>query len=129
MSLAVIHRHVGDPGRTRRLGPYVIEALIDRPEAGAGTVYRVTIAPGQRTAISYHQIAEEYYFVLAGDGVAVLDAREYLLQKGDFLRLPPGTTHGFLAGPDGLEMLDIHAPGCYPDHDTYFVDATPEGFR
>ena len=47
---------------------------------------------------------------------------------GDFLRLPPGTTHGFTAGPDGLDMLDVHTPGCRPDRDVYFVDARPDGF-
>ncbi len=129
MSLGLIHRRSGDPSRTQQLGPYVIEALIDRSETGAGTVYRVRIAPGQRTAVSYHRVAEEYYFVLSGSGVASLDGRDYPLAPGDFLRLPPGTTHGFLAGPDGLELLDIHTPGCYPDHDTYFTDDVPEGFR
>jgi quercetin dioxygenase-like cupin family protein len=125
---AIIHRPSGDPVRTRALGPYAIEALIDRAEEGTGTVYRVRIAAGQKTAISYHRVAEEYYFVLAGAGAAILDGREYPLQTGDFLRLPAGTTHGFAAGPEGLDMLDIHTPGCYPDHDTYFVDEKPEGF-
>jgi mannose-6-phosphate isomerase-like protein (cupin superfamily) len=110
------------------MGPYLIETLIDRTEEGAGTVYRVTVAPNQRTAVSYHRRAEEYYFVLAGGGAAVLNGREYPLESGDFLRLPPGTHHGFLGGPQGLVMLDIHTPGCRPDRDTYFVDATPEGF-
>lgn len=124
-----VHRRSGDPGRTRQLGPYRIEALLDRAEARAGTVYRVHIAAGQRTAVSYHQVAEEYYFVLAGSGTAVLDGREQPLQVGDFLRLPPGTQHGFVAGPQGLDLLDVHTPGCWPDHDTYFTDRPPEGFH
>src|SRR5262245_43197214 len=125
---AIIHRSSGDPHRTRALGPYVIEALVDRKEEGTGTVYRVRIAAGQTTSLSYHRVAEEYYYILAGSGTALLNGRAHSLQSGDFLRLPPGTTHGFTAGPDGLDMLDIHTPGCYPNHDTYFVDAKPEGF-
>jgi mannose-6-phosphate isomerase-like protein (cupin superfamily) len=127
-SLSLIHRRSGDPQRTRQLGPYHVEALLDPHEEGAGTVYRVRIAPGQRTTVSYHRRAEEYYFVLAGSGVAVLDCREHPLTAGDFLRLPPGTTHGFIAGADGLDLLDVHTPGCRPDHDVYFVDARPDGF-
>jgi mannose-6-phosphate isomerase-like protein (cupin superfamily) len=127
-NLSLIHRSSGDPQRTQRLGPYQVEALIDAADEGAGTAYRVRIAAGQRTSISYHRIAEEYYFVLAGGGSALLDGREVSLQPGDFLRLPPGTTHGFSAGPDGLDLLDIHTPGCRPDHDVYFVDRKPEGF-
>jgi quercetin dioxygenase-like cupin family protein len=124
----VIHRRSNDPARTQALGPYRIEPLLDRQEEGAGTVYRVHIAARQTTTISYHRVAEEYYFVLAGSGTALLDGREYRLRAGDFLRLPPGTTHGFTAGEEGLDMLDIHTPGCRPDHDVYFVDAAPEGF-
>lgn len=124
----VIHRGSGDPQRTQQLGPYRIETLIDRVEQGAGTAYRVHIAAHERTTVSYHKLAEEYYFVLAGSGQALLNGQEYPLRPGDFLRLPPGTTHGFTAGPDGLDLLDIHTPGCWPDYDVYFVDARPAGF-
>lgn len=127
-TLSLVHRWSGDPARTQQLGPYRVEALIDPTEEGAGTVYRVHIAPGARTNVSYHRRAEEYYFVLAGSGVAVLDGREVPLAAGDFLRLPPGTTHGFTAGPDGLDLLDVHTPGCRPDRDVYFIDEKPEGF-
>jgi mannose-6-phosphate isomerase-like protein (cupin superfamily) len=126
--LELIHRASGDAGRTEKLGPYEIEALLSPHEEGAGTFYRVRIAPGARTSVSYHRIAEEFYFVIAGGGTAVLDGRVYPLKAGDFLRLPPGTTHGFVAGEQGLDMLDVHVPGCRPDRDVYFVGPTPEGF-
>src|SRR4051794_32322515 len=127
-NLGLIVRRSGGPERGQALGPYHIESLLGRHEEGAGTVYRVRIAPGRRTGISYHRVAEEFYFVLAGGGVALLDGREYPLGAGDFLRLPPGTTHGFVAGANGLDLLDIHVPGCRPDHDVYFVGDVPEGF-
>lgn len=124
----IIHRRSGDPARAEQLGPYRIEPLVDRDEERGGTAYRVHIAAGERTGVSYHRAAEEFYYVLAGGGVAILDGGEYPLRPGDFLRLPPGTTHGFVAGPDGLEMLDVHFPGCRPDRDTYFVGRPPDGF-
>jgi mannose-6-phosphate isomerase-like protein (cupin superfamily) len=127
--LNVIHRRSGDAARTQHLGPYAIEALIDPQEEGAGTAYRVCIEPHRRTSVSYHRVAEEYYFVLAGKGIAILDGKEFPLQAGDFLRLPPGTTHGFFTADEALEMLDLHTPGCRPDRDVYFMDAVPEGFR
>lgn len=125
----IIHRRSGDPSREQKLGPYCIEALLERDETRAGTVYRVRLAPLERTGVSYHAVAEEYYFVLAGGGTAILQGREYPLEPGDFLRLPPGTRHAFVAAAQGLEMLDIHTPGCWPDHDTYFEDGSPPGFR
>jgi mannose-6-phosphate isomerase-like protein (cupin superfamily) len=127
--LALIHRASGDPARTQSLGPYRLESLIDPDEEGEATAYRVTIAAHQRTSVSYHRVAEEMYFVLSGSGTAILNGREHHLASGDFLRLPPGTTHGFATGDEPLEMLNIHTPGSRPDRDVYFVDGPPpDGF-
>ena len=123
----VIHRASGQ--KFEQLGPYGIESLIEPDEEAAGTAYRVRIGPHSRTAISYHKRAEEYYFVLAGAGTALLDGRPVPLRTGDFLRLPPGTTHGFITEAEPLEMLDLHTPGSRPDRDVYFVGDAPEGFR
>jgi quercetin dioxygenase-like cupin family protein len=127
--IELIHRASGDPARAQTLGPYRLESLIDEREEGAATAYRVTIAPHQRTSVSYHRVAEEFYFVLAGNGTAILDGQERRLAAGDFLRLPPGTTHGFVTGEEALEMLNFHTPGSRPDRDVYFIDGPPpEGF-
>jgi mannose-6-phosphate isomerase-like protein (cupin superfamily) len=127
--LQILHRASGQPDNVRNLGPYQIEALIDEEQEGAGTVYRVRIAPHQHTSISFHRVAEEYYYVLSGSGSAILDGRHVALAAGDFLRLPPETRHAFVTGEEGLEMLDIHTPGCRPNRDTYFVDDVPAGFQ
>lgn len=111
-----------------QLGPYGIKSLIAPNETGAFTAYRVSIKPNQTTSVSYHKVSEEIYYVISGRGVAVLDGVEFFLQAGDFLRLPPGTTHGFRTEAEGLEMLDMHAPGSRPDYDVYFVGQAPPGF-
>jgi quercetin dioxygenase-like cupin family protein len=120
----IICRSSGKPERTEQLGPYCIEPLIERAEENSGTVYRVRLGPNQRSSTSYHRVAEEYYYVLAGSGRAVLNGREHQVNAGDFLRLPPGTRHAFIAGEEGLEMLDIHTPGCWPNRDTFFEDGS-----
>lgn len=128
-SLELIHRGSGDPARIQHLGPYAIESLIKRNEEGAGTVYRVQIGAHQCTRVSYHRVAEEYYYVLLGHGTAILNGQEHSVAPGDFLRLPPGTTHSFVTDEVPLELLNIHTPGCRPDRDTYFADGeAPEGF-
>ena len=81
--LALVHRPSGDPQQSQALGPYRIEPLLTEAEEGAGTAYRVRIEPQQRTAVSYHKKAEEFYFVVAGRGTALLDGREYALRPGD----------------------------------------------
>jgi mannose-6-phosphate isomerase-like protein (cupin superfamily) len=122
--------HISESHATPRLclGPYQIEALITEEEEAAGTAYRIRIEPQQRTSVSYHRVAEEFYLVLEGHGIAVLDGVEHELKKGDFLRLPPGTRHGFITGETALVMLDIHVPGSRPDRDVFFEGEAPAGF-
>ena len=130
LPLALIHRQSGDPARVQRLGPYALESLIEPEEEGAITAYRVTIVPHERTSTSYHRLAEECYFVISGCGTAILGGVEHAVSAGDFLRLPPGTTHAFATGEEPLEMLNFHTPGSRPDRDVYFPDGPPpEGFR
>jgi len=128
-TMDIIHRRSGDPSRRQQLGPYGLETLIDPEEEGAGVIHRVHVAPRQRTRVSYHRIAEEFYYVISGSGTAILNGREHRLCAGDLLRLPPGTTHAFATDSEPLEMLNIQVPGCRPDRDVYFVDGPPpEGF-
>ncbi len=127
--LKVIHRASGGKARAKKLGPYEIESLISPAEEGAATIYRIRIGPRETTSVSYHRIAEEFYFIIAGHGTAVLDGKKRKIAAGDLLRLPPGTTHGFITSDEALDMLNIHAPGCRPDRDVYFKDSpVPEGF-
>ncbi len=129
MTNSLVHRSSGDPDKVRKLGPYEIESLIEPAEELNTTAYRVRIAPHQTTRVSYHQIAEELYFVIAGQGRAILNGQDRPLRAGELLRLPPGTTHGFITDAEALEMLNIHTPGCRPGHDVYFADGpAPEGF-
>ena len=126
--MKLIHRPSGDPDRTQRLGSYILESLIDADEEGAGTAYRVRIAPHERTAVSYHRVAEEYYYVLSGRGVVILEGHEYPLAPG----LPALAARHYAWFCDRRraagDARHSHA-GSRPDRDVYFVDgAPPEGF-
>ena len=122
----LVHRSSGTTEPVQQLGPYQIEPLLTEDQEAAATAYRVTVEPHQQTTPSYQRVAEEFYFILAGTGTAVLDGAPQALKPGDFLRLPPGTRHAFITDNEPLEMLDIHVPGCRPERDTYFVD-NPKG--
>ena len=129
MSLRILHVCADAPLEApQKLGPYEIESLIPRADEGMGTAYRVKIEPHSTTSVSYHKVAEELYYVLSGSGVALLDGVRHELRTGDFLRLPPGTTHGFITTDEPLVMLDIHSPGSRPDRDVYFQGEVPPGF-
>ena len=129
MALRILHVPVDAPlSAPQKLGPYEIESLIPLEDEGAGTAYRVRIEPHSTTSISYHKASEEWYFVVSGNGKALLNGVEHTLSPGDFLRLPPGTTHGFITDKEPLVMLDIHSPGSRPNRDVFFVGDTPPGF-
>ncbi|WP_309380986.1 cupin domain-containing protein [Cerasicoccus frondis] len=124
----ILHQSTGDQDKVQRLGPYVLETLIAEADEIQMTAYRVTIEPGSTTAISHHRKAEEIYYVLAGQGIALLDGVEHRLHAGDFLRLPPGVKHGFVTQEEALVMLDIHSPGSRPNRDVFFEGEPPSGF-
>lgn len=126
--MKILHHRNSPQHKRETLGPYEIESLISSEEEGQFTAYRVRIEAGKETSESYHKIAEECYYVTGGKGIAILDDCEYMLEAGDFLRLPPGTRHKFITSDSPLEMLDIHSPGSRPDRDVYFTGETPEGF-
>lgn len=126
--MKILHSKQESDGAVQSLGPYAIESLVPVDEEGQFTAYRVRIEPDQETSESYHKIAEEIYYVVAGKGTAYLNDEAFILEPGDFLRLPPGTRHRFVTCEQPLEMLDIHSPGSRPDRDVYFTGDTPEGF-
>ena len=121
-----IHRPSGQTDKVLHFGPYQIEPLLTELEEGSATVYRVRLAANQHTETSYHEIAEEFYYVLTGTATALLDGEPQPLAPGDFLRLPPGTRHAFITNDEPLTMLDIHVPGCRPGRDTYFMETIPD---
>jgi mannose-6-phosphate isomerase-like protein (cupin superfamily) len=84
------------------------EARFPRQEVGAEQTGMnfLTVKPGRREAFAHrHETAEEMYVVLAGSGRVKLDEELVELSSLDVVRVSPGVTRSFEAGPDGLEVL------------------------
>ena len=47
-----------------------------------------------------HKANEEIYFVLSGNGKAVVDDKEIILNEGDWIRISPAGRRQFFAAPD-----------------------------
>jgi mannose-6-phosphate isomerase-like protein (cupin superfamily) len=96
------------------------EARFPRTELGAeqtGLNFLI-VKPGQREAFAHrHRKAEEIYVVLAGSGRVKLDDDLVDLAPLDAIRVSPGTTRSFEAGPDGLDVL-IFGPRFEGDGET-----------
>lgn len=80
----------------------------------AGISYQ-RLGPDYRGPFGHkHKEEEEIYVILSGGGRVKLDDEIVELREMDALRVSPQTTRNFEAGPDGLELLAIGAPG--PNH-------------
>lgn len=58
-----------------------------------------------------HQVQEQVYHVLQGEGLLTLDGRRVLLRKDEYVFVPPGVHHGFTNnGTDALVFLVVTSP-------------------
>lgn len=116
--------------------PYTVKRLTEvkdsAVEFGYGDVMEARFAKealdAERTGISHHRIkptmrqpfghrheqAEEIYVVLSGSGRLKLDDDVIEVEPLDAIRVAPGVTRAFEAGPGGLEVL---AMGSHHDGD------------
>jgi mannose-6-phosphate isomerase-like protein (cupin superfamily) len=84
------------------------EARFPREDIGAEQTgfNHLRVKPGQREAFAHrHRTAEEIYLVLEGSGRVKLDDDLVDLEVHDVVRVSPGVTRAFEAGPDGLTVL------------------------
>jgi mannose-6-phosphate isomerase-like protein (cupin superfamily) len=108
-------------------GPYTLKRLTDvedsAPKFGFGELQEARFAqedldaeqtglshlrvkPGKRQGFAHrHEDAEEVYVVLRGTGRVKLDDEILELEELHALRVAPGVTRQFEAGPDGLDIL------------------------
>jgi mannose-6-phosphate isomerase-like protein (cupin superfamily) len=64
------------------------------------------VKPGKRQGFAHkHEDAEEVYVVLAGSGRVKLDDEIIDIEALDAIRVAPGVTRQFEAGPDGIELI------------------------
>ncbi|HEX3239140.1 MAG TPA: cupin domain-containing protein [Solirubrobacterales bacterium] len=111
--------------------PYTVIKLTDvkdsAQEFGVGGDMEVRFAKddldAERTGVSHHRLkptkrqpfghrheqAEEVFVVLGGNGRVKLDDEVLEIEPLDAIRIAPGVTRAFEAGPGGLEVLAVGA--------------------
>jgi quercetin dioxygenase-like cupin family protein len=65
------------------------------PEQGSANNITIVqkIKPGKGTGLHYHKDADEIFYVMEGNGIAVLDTQTYNIEAGDFIFIEPGVPH------------------------------------
>lgn len=97
-----------------------IRSILDRTNAPVEkqSLAEASMAPGQSTDRHYHQLSEEFYFILEGTGRMEIDGETQDVGPGDAVLIPPGARHQITADTP-LRFLCCCAPP-YDHADTYF---------
>jgi uncharacterized cupin superfamily protein len=59
------------------------------------------LEPGQPSALYHSESAEEFFIVLGGECLAIVEDEEVPLRKWEYLHTPPGTAHVIVGAGDG----------------------------
>lgn len=103
----------------------VVYELIGTPAERGGTekhsLAAVTIPPGKSSAVHYHLVSEETYYLLRGLARMVVDGQAFRLLPGQACLIHPGERHQIHnIGDEDLEFLAVCAPAWVAD-DSVFV--------
>lgn len=71
------------------------------------TVKILSVKPNEELSLQSHNKREEFWRVVAGDGVFEIDEKKYIVEVGHEHYVPLQTKHKIKAGANGLEVLEI----------------------
>ncbi len=101
------------------LGEEIYELIGSSPATGETTQHslvHVVIPPGKSSQAHYHEVSEETYYILKGEGFMIIDKEEFSLQPGQACLIEPREVHQiFNKVDDDLEFLTVSAPAWTPD--------------
>jgi mannose-6-phosphate isomerase-like protein (cupin superfamily) len=65
------------------------------PELGSQTDLAIVqkVKPGKGTGLHYHKDVDEIFYVIEGNGTAVLGTKSYDIEAGDFIFIPKNLDH------------------------------------
>jgi uncharacterized cupin superfamily protein len=97
------------PGRKVEVGP-MCATWTDLGKAGGSVstgLKRIQIAPGRRsTPVHVHDLEEEIFYVMDGDGLSWQDGETCAVAAGDcIVHAAGGPAHTLIAGDEGLDVL------------------------
>lgn len=86
----------------------------------AHSLAQVVIPPGKASRKHYHPVAEESYYILAGQGELDLDGEHITLNPGDAVAILPGAVHQIRTlGDADLVLLAVCVPAWTPENSVY----------
>jgi mannose-6-phosphate isomerase len=99
------------------------------------TVKRISVLPGQRLSLQYHQYRSEHWTIVQGLAEVELDEVVHLISPGEHVHIPVGALHRVRAlGPERLVFLEIQVGEILDENDIIRISddygrLKPETFR
>ena len=75
----------------------------------------MSLAPGEEIGLETHDDGDQFIRVEAGNGKAILDGQEHVLEDGSAVVIPAGTEHNIIntSRQEPLKLYTIYSP---PEH-------------
>jgi hypothetical protein len=86
-----------------------------------------TSRPSSGPPLHIHHDAGEAFYVLEGEYIMFLEAREVTCPAGTFIFIPPGLRHGFRVGGVASRKLNLYVPAAMIGYFDELSDATKAG--
>jgi len=92
----------------------------EREKLGIGFAYGI-LPPARNARTHHHEISDEIYFIVKGNGTIKLNNEVSVIRKGSLIYIPKGTSHSLmnLYSKENLEALCISYP---PYQENDFID-------
>ena len=98
-------------GRSIELGAFAMTVKANSDETnGVFSLLEAEEPPGFGPPLHIHHDAAEAFYVLEGEYVMFLDAREVVCPAGSFVFIPAGMRHGFRVGAMPSRKLNFYFP-------------------
>src|SRR6266516_5561450 len=98
---------------TRPWGTWEVLATVNRY-----TVKRISVLPGQRLSLQYHQHRSEHWTIVQGSAEAELDGVIHEMSVGNHIHIPVGAVHRVRAlGSEPLVFLEVQVGTVLDEND------------
>ncbi len=74
------------------------------------------IKPNQENSWQSHTKRSEFWHIVSGSGIVKIEDKEYKATPGDEFEAPVGTKHRWMAGPEGMVLIEV-AIGDFDEED------------
>lgn len=91
----------------------------------------MALKPGEDIGLETHDDVDQFIRVEAGNGTALLDGKEHVLEDGAAVVIPAGTKHNIInnSRTEALKLYTIYSPPEHPDGTIHETKAEADAYE